>query len=164
MNRNRLTQLEIAKALDLSPASIVKYKRKGMPMDSIDAAAAWHRSRVKVTAHRMPHAPAPQRPADSAATRAADLLDLAANAHASGHDISALVPGLRSALHAVPAGDRAAMLLPVDVMDVLTADVRKVLQDDEPGDDDAQGEMSGQAAVWLGVFWFSVAAGEIRLA
>lgn len=165
MKVNRPTQSEIAKALSLSQASIVKYKRRGMPMDSVGAAAAWHRTHVKITAHRLPQpaAPAPA-PIDTgpAALRVAGLLDLAANALGSGHDIEALTPALRQALRAVPAADRAAILLPFEVMDVLTADVYAALTP-HPFADDPGAAMSDDEANEMGRFWYSVAAGEITI-
>lgn len=163
VNVNRPSQLAIAKALGLSQASIVKYKRKGMPMASIEAAAAWHRSRVKITAHRIPRDPTPQPSTDTAATRAADLLELAARTLASGHDINALVPALRQALHDVPRSDRAGMLLPLEVMDVLTTAVQTLLAEDGgKGDDNQVHPMSDTEAAEMGAFWFAVAAGEAR--
>lgn len=169
MNVNRPSQLQIAQALGLSQASIVKYKRRGMPMDSTDAAASWHRAHVKITAHRIPQLATPARSAplgglDPAAARAVALLDLAAKALASGHDIGAMVPELRLALRTVPDVARAGMLVPMEVFDLLTGDVRAALQGDETGNDQVAQAMPDDEAAAMGDFWYRCAAGEIRAA
>ncbi len=167
MNVNKPSQLQIAQALGLSQASIVKYKRRGMPMESTDAAATWHRAHVKITAHRIPQlaTPAQSAPPDGSnpeAARAVALLDLAAKALTSGHDIGAMVPELRQALRAVPDVARAGMLVPVRVFDLLTGDVRAALQDDETGNDQVAQAMPDDEAAAMGEFWYRCAAGEIR--
>lgn len=168
VNIDRPSQLQIGKALGLSPASISKYRARGMPTGSVDAAAAWHREHVKATAHRVPRMPATaQRHGEQscdAAARAFALLDLADKVLASGNEIAAMIPELRQALRAVPGADRASILVPFEVFDVLTANVLAALQDDEPGDNQATPPMSDAAAeaAAMGDFWYRCAAGEIR--
>lgn len=43
-----LSQAAIGRALDLSPASVTKLKKQGMPVDSVDAAQAWRVARQNV--------------------------------------------------------------------------------------------------------------------
>jgi len=41
------SQLQLAEALGVDPALITRYKRRGMPVDSISAAEAWKRDNVR---------------------------------------------------------------------------------------------------------------------
>lgn len=51
------TQQELAQALGVDPALVTRYKGRGMPVDSIEAAAAWRQANVRVRAStRMPPA------------------------------------------------------------------------------------------------------------
>ena len=85
----------------------------------------------------------------------------------SGESIDALVPVLRTAMHAVPEHERdPAMRLPWAVMDRLTADVLAMLPPRGALNDDGtpvwlDGEaMTDEEAAEMGRFWYAVAAGE----
>ncbi len=93
------------------------------------------------------------------------LLGIAAAALEAGQTIAAMVPTLRAAMHAVPEHERNnTMLLPMEVMDVLTADVAAVMAElDNADKGTAIGEpMTDSETDELGRFWYRVAAGEIR--
>lgn len=45
------TQQELAHALGVDPALVTRYKARGMPVDSIAAAAAWRQANVRVRAN-----------------------------------------------------------------------------------------------------------------
>ncbi len=156
---NQPSQAAIGRALNLSPASVTKCKRMGMPVDSVDAARTWRAKNIAPTMHGHTKRQAAPPPSPSQALpHALALLDIAAAALASGQQrIDALVPVLRLALRAVPEHERDAdMLLPAEVMDVLTADVVALLP---TRNTDA---MSDDEAAEMGKFWYQVAAGEVR--
>ncbi|WP_310383530.1 hypothetical protein [Roseateles sp.] len=94
------------------------------------------------------------------------MLKIASSTLEAGQSIAAMVPALRAALRAVPDHERdGSMLLPVEVMNVLVADVLKAtIELDESADRCAETTepMSDEDAAWMGRFWFQVAAGEIR--
>ncbi|MDO8287547.1 MAG: hypothetical protein Q7T69_21315 [Rhodoferax sp.] len=108
--------------------------------------------------------PRPLQPS-GAVPHALALLGIAAAALEAGQTIAAMVPTLRAAMHAVPEHERSnAMLLPMEVMDVLTADVAAVMAEIDRADEGpATGEpMPDNEAEEMGRFWYRVAAGEIR--
>lgn len=56
----KLTQAALARALGVTAPAIVKWKRQGMPTDSIEAAQAWRAARVRPRVKPKPAAePAP---------------------------------------------------------------------------------------------------------
>jgi len=59
------SQLEIAEALQIDPALVTRYKARGMPVDSIDAARSWKESNVRARVGRYQQAapPPPEQPA-----------------------------------------------------------------------------------------------------
>lgn len=163
------SQAAIGRALGLSPASVTKCKALGMPTDSVESARAWRQANIRPTAHAMmakhttKQAPPPQ--PSGAMPHALALLGIAAAALEAGQSIDAMVPTLRAALHAVPAHERdGSMLLPVEVMDVLVADVVNAMGEPDKADGYAcAGEpMSDDEADYMAQFWYQVAAGEIR--
>jgi hypothetical protein len=165
------SQNAIGRALGLSSASMTKCKKMGMPVHSVDAARTWRENNIAPTAHqylkRNPaHQPRHKPPHQSGAVpHALALLGIAAAALEAGQTITAMVPTLRAAMHAVPMHERdGAMLLPVPVMDVLTGDVFAILADlDNTSEGPAtDGPMTDDEADEMGRFWYQVAAGEIR--
>ena len=157
------SQAAIGRALNLSPASMTKCKRMGMPVHSVEAARTWRAINIAPTMHgHIKRQAAPPTPSPSQALpHALALLDIAAAALASGQTIDALVPVLRLALRAVPEHERDPdMMLQREVMEVLTADVfNAIKQQDAPHTD-----MTDDEAAEVGRFWYQVAAGEMRLA
>jgi len=58
MGKRKLTQVELAKALDISPAAVTRCKQRGMPVHSIGAAEAWRATHLDprlVAAARWSH-------------------------------------------------------------------------------------------------------------
>lgn len=162
-DRTPPSQAAIGRALGLSPASMTKCKRMGMPVHSVDAARTWRAINIAPTMHghikRQAAAPTPS--PSQALPHALALLDIAAAALASGQSIDALVPVLRLALRAVPEHEREPdMMLPVEVMEVLTADVFNAIAHQDTHHTD----MTDDEAAEVGRFWYQVAAGEMRLA
>ena len=157
------SQAAIGRALNLSPASMTKLKKLGMPVTDVEAARTWRAINIAPTMHghtKRQAAPPPPSPSQ-ALPHALALLDIAAAALASGQTIDAMVPVLRLALRAVPEPERDPdMMLQREVMDVLVADVfNAIKQQDAPHTD-----MTDDEAAEVGRFWYQVAAGEMRLA
>ena len=178
---NQPSQAAIGRALGLSPASMTKLKGQGMPVHSVEAARTWRAINIAPTMHgHIKRQAASVTPSPSQALpHALALLDIAAAALASGQTIDALVPVLRLALRAVPEHERDPdMMLPAEVMDVLTHDVFTAIKhQDTPragradySNDDgkvsfvAGTDMTDDEAAEVGRFWYQVAAGEMRLA
>jgi hypothetical protein len=157
------SQAAIGRALNLSPASMTKLKKLGMPVTDVEAARTWRAINIAPTMHgHIKRQAAPPTPSPSQALpHALALLDIAAAALASGQTIDALVPVLRLALRAVPEHERDPdMMLQREVMDVLTADVFNAIKHQ----DTAHTDMTDDEAAEVGRFWYQVAAGEMRLA
>lgn len=167
--------------LGISGAMVTKLAKRGMPTDTLERAERWRKrhlepGRVKGTRFDSNYQPRPQAtpvlsvPLGSCLAVASGFLDAASLALSASGRIDALVPGLRAAMAAVPAHERGHMLLPVNVMDVLTADVRALLPPtaDNPSCDGGQPSqrdgdpMGDDEAETMGVFWYKVAAGEIQ--
>lgn len=176
-----MTKKELAALLGISGAMVTKLAKRGMPTNSLERAERWRKrhlepGRVKGTRFDSNYRPMSQGPSVRNAplghyrSIAAELLDTASLALSAGVNIDALAPGLRAAMAAVPVQERDQMRLPVNVMDVLTADVRALLEsmsDDPPIDGDQptrcdSDSMSDEEAETMGDFWYRVAAGEIR--
>lgn len=165
------SQAAIGRALGLSPASMTKCKGMGMPVHSVEAARAWREHNIAPTMHKLlsrdaktKQQPRPMHP-PGAVPHMMALLGIAAAALEAGQTITAMVATLRAAMHAVPENERSnTMLLPMEVMDVLTADVAAIVaQFDNADASPATGEpMTDEEAEEMGRFWYRVAAGEIR--
>lgn len=160
------SQAAIGRALGLSPASMTKCKAMGMPTDSAESARTWRLANIKPTAHAMltKRRPAPPLQPTGAIPHALALLDIAAAALESGQSIAAMVPTLRAAMHAVPVQERdGTMLLPVEVMNVLVADMVNAMAEWDKADDctDTSEPMTDEDADFMGRFWYRVAAGEL---
>lgn len=163
---------ELAALLGISGAMVSKLSKRGMPTDSLERAQRWRKrhldpGRVKGTrfdgyyAPRLEAQPVKRGPVIDRVALASGLLNVASVALTAGGCIDALVPGLRAALAAVPAHERNGLSVPMNVMDLLTADVlARVHADGDPVSRD--GDMSEEEADAMGRFWYQVAAGEIR--
>ena len=161
------SQAAIGRALGLSPASMTKGKAMGMPTDSVESVRAWRKANIKPTAHAMMarRRPAPPPQLSGALPHALALLDIAAAAIEVGQSIAAMVPTLRAAMHAVPEHERnSTMLLPLNVMNVLVADMVNAMAawDKEDGRTHSSEPMSDEDADFVGRWWYEVAAGEVR--
>lgn len=180
MKNQKISAAEIGRALGLSRSSMSKYKKAGMPVHSLEAARAWREARIKETAHGMGFSPMPRpkRPkltqlqnesGHEAISLANRLMMRAADALSAGN-LDRLVPDLRAALAAVPQSHRDHVLLCVQVMDVLTADVRAMMDDPtlerealHENEHDHPTTSKAKEMAFMGDFWYQVAAGEVVL-
>lgn len=148
------SQADIAAALRIDAALVTRYKKRGMPVDSIEAARAWKFSHVRP---RIGSAWPPEAAPPSAQLRAAQALaDHAGELLADGGDVAALVPAIRQALAAVPEHERADVALSVPLWDVLVERVLKLVPDEDSGE-----PMSPADEEALGDFWYRAATGEV---
>ena len=150
------SQSEIAAALQIHKTLVTRYRRRGMPVDSIEAARAWKLATVRV---RIGSAPPPDAAPPSAQLHAAQALaDHAGELLADGGDVAALVPAIRQALAAVPEHERADVGLSRELWDVLVERVLALV----PAEDKNSGARAGPAEEEdMGNFWYRVAAGEV---
>lgn len=169
------SQNNLAQRLGISKAAVTKCKQLGMPVDSIEAARQWRTqnldpARTKGSRFDRHRQPKPAAPEPDWFALAANSLDLAAMLLGAGQSIGPMIPALRAALHSVPEHERAALPLPLNVIKVLLKDVLAELppRENNPLNDDGTptycNNMSDADAEVLGRFWYSLAAGEIRLA
>lgn len=149
------SQSEIATALQIDKALVTRYRKRGMPVDSIEAARAWKFSHVRP---RIGSAWPPKAAPPSAQLQAAQALaDHAGELLADGGDVAALVPAIRQALAAVPEHERADVGMSVPLWNVLVEHVRALVPE-EAVDGDG---MNAAEADEVGTFWYRVAAGEV---
>jgi len=151
---------------------MTKCKGMGMPVHSVEAARTWREHNIAPTMHKyLKPSPMTQprpkaRQPSGALPHALALMGIAAAALDAGQTITAMVPMLRAAMHAVPEHERdPQMLLQVEVMDVLTADVAAAMAEFDNADDcnNTSQPMTDDEADEMGRFWYRVAAGEIVL-
>ena len=150
------SQADIAAALRIDAALVTRYKKRGMPVDSIEAARAWKFSHVRP---RIGSAWPPEAAPPSAQLHAAQALaDHAGELLADGGDVAALVPAIRQALAAVPEHERAGVGMSRELWDVLAERVLALV----PAEEKNSGARMGPAEEEdMGNFWYRVAAGEV---
>ena len=155
------TQSEIAAALQIDKALVSRYRKRGMPVDSIEAARAWKRANVRARiggAPPMPIATGSPLPPSAQLQAAQALADHAGELLADGGDVAALVPAIRQALAAVPEHERADVGLSRELWDVLAERVLALV----PAEEKNSGARMGPAEEEdMGTFWYRVAAGEV---
>ena len=151
-----LSQSDIAAALEIDKSLVSRYRKRGMPVDSLEAARAWKLANVRV---RIGSAPPPDAAPPSAQLHAAQALaDHAGELLAAGGDVAALVPAMRLALAAVPEHERADVGLSRELWDVLAARVLALLPTSEEDSGESMDHVDEEV---LGDFWYRVAAGEV---
>jgi hypothetical protein len=91
-------------------------------------------------------------------------LDLAELVLDSGQSIEPMIPSLRAALHCVPEHERASLPLNLSVIKVLVRNIHELLPSPDGNPLSGSETMSEADAQEMGRFWYSVAAGEVRLA
>lgn len=164
------TQAALAVALGLNPALVTRYKRRGMPVHSVEAAQQWRdvNLRVRCTPERDQEAVARAITGEKAVRRVVALHQAAGELLESGGDVYPLLPMISQAMADVPPSQRGRVVVAAEVMDLLTADVLRVHRkggdvleltegDFYPCDDE------GGDSSFMGAFWYSVAAGEVRM-
>ena len=153
MKVQKLTQVALATALGMSEAAITKFKSRGMPVDSVAAARAWHVSHVRV---RISANPARLYAAEIAAVHA---LWAVARAAMDAGQPGVVLPALQAAMRAVPEEARHLVALDCDVMSVLCTPVAELLRD-LSAEAERGTPMTDAEAETMGVFWYCIAAGE----
>ncbi|MFZ2828699.1 hypothetical protein [Hydrogenophaga sp.] len=163
------TQAALAAALGIDPALVTRYKRQGMPVSSVSEALRWRDANVRVRVGKSTDfevVTAAVRGED-AASAASTMLQAAGELLKSGGDVAGMVTSLRTAMASVPPSMRARVVAPFNVLDVLTAEVGRVMDQGDP-----EGRIRGTLyqvkspkgeEVDMGAFWYGVAAGEVRL-
>ena len=163
------SQAALAAALGIDPAMVTRYKGKGMPLHSIEAAQAWRDANVRVRMTREADASTTGRAleGEQAAARAGALLQAAGELLEQGGDVAPMVATIRQAMAAVPGEQRGRVLFPPNIMDWLTAEVARVVDKGDPAGllygNLTQGRRARGDAVDMGAFWYAAAAGEIRV-
>lgn len=180
------SQNHLAELLGISKGAVSKLAGRGMPTHTVEAARAWRKAHlnpasVKGARFDKYYKPGPSRqllhqPVQTAPERpwfeiAAALLGVACDVLQAGQSIKAMVPTLRAALCCVPMNERPDLLLPLDVVNVLVADVLALLpcKEREPIIEDGSpawcngANMTEHEAAEMGAFWYRVAAGELSV-
>lgn len=157
-----MTRAELAAALDISRAMVSKLERRGMPVDSLEAALRWRRrhlepSRVKGTRADTRAAPAAVAVAAADAVALRLVAALADRFHAAP---DAIRPALQAALADVPPRARSRVRLPMDVWGDLLGDQLSVLG--WVADADAVAAQSDQDEEAAGALLFALVAGDLR--
>lgn len=162
----RVSNIDIANALGVTPGRVSQLRADGMPAESIEQALAWYRRRVSPAraagqrlARRWRPGAAPAGGGE-ARQRVEALGRWAMSALVAGRFYEAEAD-LRAALAAVPLEDRLTVELDREVWGALTADVLQAVRDalrDEPS---AEPPSNVDVDEFMGHFWFAAAAGEI---
>jgi hypothetical protein len=164
---------ELARQLGIDKSVVSRHKRRGMPVDSLEAAVAWRRANLNVAMTKSTN-PArdwhQDRPGTPAAARAAlkrveDLMT-AADALLKVGRFEVIEAELREAMAAVPESAAHQMLVSVDVMDRLCQPVlREVLKAQRQLDAEGpSAPMDAESAAEMGRFWADTAAGRVQAA
>lgn len=154
MQPSKPTKTQLAEALGISRQEVHRYAKKGMPCESIEAARAWRMESVRVRISE-PRAPAPA----TLIRLVHELQDAGAALLAEGRRAAfdAMAPTLRQALRRVPARHRSRVLLAMPVIDALTEEMQRTLEEFE----EPHGPLSDEEAQTMGEFWYATAAGEV---
>lgn len=140
---------DIAKGLGIDPRLVSRYARRGMPTDSVAAAAAWRVAKIRPRAGGQL--------ANQAAAHLSRLNALwpAARAALAAGSFHTIEGDLRAALRAVPSEVRPQMLLDVEVMDALCATFTAAC-----AASGAASPNSSEGDLVPGRVWYAIAAGE----
>ncbi len=169
------SQNHLAELLGVSKGSASRMAAKGMPTDSLEAAAAWRKTHLdpartkgnRFDEHRRPRTV----PQPDHVRHASELMAVAHAALQSGCDIDSMVPLLRAALRAVPAAQRDDVELQLPVVRVLVHELLAILppRGQNPVNDDGTAfycdgaTMSDEDAQLAGSIWYGLAAAEWRV-
>lgn len=180
---NRPSGAEIAVALGISTPRVSQLKRRGMPVDSVEAAAAWYRSRVDqvraagqrlsrgggavAAAESLPAASPPEHDAalSERLVRAAEALAESVAGAIGRPEFDTVSLPLRLILQEIPARHRHLVALDAALW---TALCRPVLDAVRAGGDWDQpatrpAPVTAADAAELSSFWYQVAACEVWL-
>ena len=147
------SQNHLAELLGISKGAASKQAGRGMPTHTLEAAQAWRKAHlnpasVKGSRFDKHYKPSPSRKLLAAPVQtapepdwfslAAAVLDVADELLQAHQSIDCIIPKLRAALACVPVSERPSLPLPLNVIEVLVADVMALLppQKDNPQNDD----------------------------
>lgn len=166
----RPSQAALAAALAINPALVTRYKRRGMPVHSIEAAQQWRDEnlRVRYTPERDQEAVERAINGEKAVKRVNALHQAAFELLDVGGEPHPLLPMISQAMSEVPPSQRHRVLVSTGVMDLLVADVLRVHHQGGDVIEATEGhfypcDLEGGDDAIMGAFWYSVAAGEMRL-
>lgn len=164
------THAALAAALGIDPALVTRYRRRGMPVHSIEAAQQWRdvNLRVRFTPERDLEAVERAISGEKAVKRVIALHEAAGKLLDSGGDVYPLLPTISAAMADVPPSQRNRVLVVSEVMDLLVADLLRIHRAGGDVVELTEGDCypcgdEGSDEAMMGAFWYSVAAGELRL-
>jgi len=145
------SQAEIARALGVVRSRVTALKKRGMPVDSVDKAVAWHRMHIAQKAKPIG--------GDSVAA----TIRAVQRANALGktvlsemeNDNFTIINEVRAAMRAVPDRYREMVELPKQVWECLIWHVIRQIPESERA-----GGLSPEECELMGRYWYAVAAGE----
>jgi len=141
-----MKQSELAAAFGITSGAISQCVKRGMPTTSVEAAQRWREAYLNpLKAKQNPIGAFQIRWRQIEALRESDM------------DITPLLPGLRVALRAIPKEQRDIIKMSVELWDALTAHCTAFLSEEV----DAT-PLSPDDAESMGLFWYSVACGELE--
>lgn len=169
--RQKISQVHLAEALGVSAAMVTKLKAKGMPTNSVAAARAWrdanldlrYRKEHRVDSNNGGH---PSRTGEPSNDR--DVVDDVHHLQALARDdFDRFAGALQAAMRAVPESRRDEVLLDFEVMELLCASTialfEELKREDAKAFDLPPGPLSDDEADEMGIFWYQVAAGEVKV-
>jgi hypothetical protein len=146
---------KIGRELGISGAAVAKLAKRGMPLDSADAARRWRTANLNPLKAKADPGPSPE----TLVQRAEKLAELAAAALGS-HAFDAIAAELRAALRAVPGPYRMRVRMGFDVTEALIgAHALSVLN--EAPRQPADVPMSDDDAESIGQICYALACGEM---
>lgn len=164
------TQAALAAALAINPALVTRYKRRGMPVHSIEAAQQWRDDnlRVRYTPERDHEAVERAINGEKAVKRVNALHQAAGELLDKRGELHSLLPMISQAMAEVPPSQRHRVQVSAGVMDLLAADVLRVHHQGGDVIEATEGhfypcDLEGGDDAIMGAFWYSVAAGEMWL-
>lgn len=165
------SQTHLAEMLGISKATVSEHAKRGMPIDTLEAAQAWRRKHLDI-ARRKDVRPTESPAGARLAARASALQSVAQTDLDGGRNIADLIPALRSSLAAVPFAERNRVELLEPVMRVLLAHLLDQLPPRDSNPTTSCGApvytdgaaMTNDEAQEAGEFLYRVAAGELFFA
>jgi hypothetical protein len=146
----------IGRELGITGAAVAKLAKRGMPLDSADAARRWRAAHL--ASHRMKADPGPS--PETLAQRANELAALATSAM-GGHGFELLAHELRAAMRAVPLSHRPQVGMSFDLWRALMGDYTMAVLDE--GRSPTPQEMSDEDANEVGAICYQLACGEAAI-
>lgn len=152
MNTPKPSQAEIGRALGVVRSRVTALKKRGMPVDSVEKAVAWHRMYI------MEKAKPVGGDSVSATIRAVQRVNALAKTVLDCMDRGnfEIVNEVRAAMRAVPERYREMVELPKEVWECLIWHVLRQIPENERG----KHPMTEEENEEMGRYWYAVAADE----